>query len=59
MRESVAGVSATGSGALGGAENWSNFFANTFAETLVKGFEVPEDGIDRDGPQVDRLLGAE
>jgi len=37
-------------------DNWSDDFATTFAESLVEGFNVPEDGIDRDGPQVDRLL---
>jgi hypothetical protein len=36
--------------------NWSDYFANTFPESLVDGFNVPEDGIDRDDPIVTRLL---
>jgi hypothetical protein len=33
-------------------DNWSDYLGNTIAESLVEGFNVPEDGIDRDGPQV-------
>jgi hypothetical protein len=37
-------------------DNWSDYFGNTYAESLVEGVNVPLDGIDRDGPLVDRLL---
>jgi hypothetical protein len=37
-------------------DNWSDYFANTFAESSVMALDVPDDGVDRDGPLVDRLL---
>ena len=37
-------------------DNWADYFSDDYPSSLVQGFKVPEDGIDRDDPIVTRLL---
>jgi hypothetical protein len=37
-------------------DNWADYFGNIFAESLVEGTTAGEDGVEVDGPLVDRLL---
>ena len=37
-------------------DNWADYCTSDYPESLVAGFEVPDDGIDRDAPIVTRLL---
>jgi hypothetical protein len=42
--------------ALPGAYNWADYFSDDYRSSLVHRFKIPEDGIDRDGPIVTKLL---
>ena len=36
-------------------DNWADYFPDDHPASLVEGFKVPDDGIDRDGPVVTKL----
>jgi hypothetical protein len=37
-------------------DNWRDYFAFIMPATIIDGLTIPANGIDRDGPEVNRLL---